>query len=150
MWHQVLLRYLAFTVVAHLVWETAQLPLYAIWTTGSWAILVFAVVHCTGGDVVIALTSLLLASVLVGRKTWPADNHGQVIIAATTIGVGYTVYSEWVNTVVRASWWYAEAMPRLPRLGTGLSPVAQRMILPPLGLWWSRRSVLRSRSRTEL
>jgi hypothetical protein len=74
------------------------------------------------------------------------ENRALVALTATVIGIGYTIYSEWLNTVVRESWSYAAAMPRLPVLGTGLTPVAQWLVLPPLGLWWSHRAV---RGRTE-
>lgn len=139
MWRRVLIRYLGFIAVANLVWEVAQLPLYTIFQTGRPGALAFAVVHCTAGDVLIALAALALALALVGRDTWPADAYVQVAAAATVIGVGYTVYSEWLNTGVRQSWAYAPAMPTLPLLGTGLAPVAQWLVLPLLGFWWARR-----------
>jgi hypothetical protein len=141
MWHHVLVRYLIFTVLAHLLWEAAQLPLYGIWADGSRAWQAFAVIHCTGGDVFIALASLALALILVGRGGWPEEDRVRVIVAASVIGAGYTIYSEWLNTTVWESWSYAPSMPRLPVLGTGLSPLAQWIILPPLGLWWSHRAV---------
>jgi len=150
MWRRTLMRYFAFVAIANLVWETAQLPLYTSWRTGSIGALAFAVLHCTAGDILIALAALTLALALVGRETWPKDTYAQVTAIATVIGVGYTIYSEWLNTVVRQSWGYMAAMPTLPLVGTGLSPLAQWLILPPLGLWWSRRSALQNRSRTKL
>jgi hypothetical protein len=53
------------------------------------------------------------------------------------VAVGYTVYSEYMNTVVRQSWAYTEWMPRLPWLGTGLAPLAQWFVIPPLALLWA-------------
>jgi hypothetical protein len=38
-----------------LLWEAAHLPLYAIWTDGTIREKAFAVLHCTMGDVLIAL-----------------------------------------------------------------------------------------------
>lgn len=58
--------YIGFSVIGHLVWEIAQLPLYSLWHTASRAELAFAVLHCTGGDL------LLAASVLVA-SLWSAD-----------------------------------------------------------------------------
>lgn len=145
MWHRILIRYLLFVTGANLVWEVAHLPLYTIWTTGSLGELTSAVVHCTGGDVMIALASLTLALIVSGRKTWPAETYVRVAAVATMIGLGYTIYSEWLNTEIRQSWAYAEAMPRLPLLGTGLSSVAQWIFLPPLGFWWARRRPLHTR-----
>jgi hypothetical protein len=138
-WRRVVIRYLSFIGVANLAWETAQLPLYTIWQTGSPGELAFAVVHCTAGDVLIAAAALMLAMALVGRDTWPTEAYVQVAVVATTIGVGYTLYSEWLNTAVRQSWAYAPAMPTLPLIRTGLVPVVQWLVLPPLGFWVVRR-----------
>lgn len=140
-WRRVLVRYLCFIAVANLAWETVQLPLYTIWQTGSPGELTFAVVHCTAGDVLIALAALTLALALVGRDTWPTETYVRVAAIATALGVGYTLYSEWLNTEVRQSWAYAPAMPTLPLLRTGLAPVAQWLVLPPLGFWWVRRAL---------
>jgi hypothetical protein len=57
-----------------------------------------------------------------------------VIVLTTLLGVGYTVASEWLNVVVRQTWAYTQAMPRLPPFGTGLSPVLQWLLLPGLTL----------------
>jgi len=42
------------------------------------------------------------------------------------------VFSEWLNTAVRASWAYAPSMPIVPLLGVGLAPFLQWLLLPPL------------------
>jgi hypothetical protein len=56
------------------------------------------------------------------------------------IGLGYTVFSEWLNTVVRDGWTYAAAMPtvRIGGLEVGLSPLAQWLVVPPLALLFAR------------
>jgi hypothetical protein len=139
-WRRVFVRYLGFIAAANLAWEIVQLPLYRIWQTGSTGEIAFAVAHCTGGDVLIALAAVTLALAGVGRDTWPAETYVRVAAVATVIGLGYTTYSEWLNTEVRQSWAYASSMPTLPLLGTGLAPLAQWLILPPLGFWLVRRS----------
>lgn len=48
------------------------------------------------------------------------------------IAVGYTVYSEWMNTTVRKTWQYSNLMPTLPLLGTGVSPFTQWLIVPSI------------------
>jgi hypothetical protein len=64
---------------------------------------------------------------------------------ATGFGLGYTIFSEWLNIVVRKSWAYSDLMPVIPVIDAGLSPVAQWIVLPLAGFWWARRP-LRSRS----
>ncbi len=53
--------------------------------------------------------------------------------------VGYTVFSEWLNVRVRRSWAYAELMPVLPVVGTGLSPLLQRIVIAGLALVLARK-----------
>ncbi len=57
-WLAALRSYLASTFALNLVWETAQLPLYTIWNEGTAGSRAFAVLHCTVGDVLIALAVL--------------------------------------------------------------------------------------------
>jgi hypothetical protein len=54
-------------------------------------------------------------------------------------GFAYTVLNEWLNKQVRASWTYSELMPTLPGTGTGVSPLAQWIMIPLAAFWWARR-----------
>lgn len=141
-WRIVLRRYLIFAAAANLVWETAHLPLYTIWASGSVRELAFAVAHCGGGDVLLAMSSLVSALLLVGAG-WPASAvaHNRVAALTVTLAVAATVIIEWLNVVVRQSWAYSDLMPVLPVIGTGLSPVAQWVVIPLVGLWWARLAV---------
>ncbi len=131
--------YLALTAALSLIWETLQLPLYTIWRTGTAREIAFAVVHCTAGDLMIATLSLVGALLFVGNKNWPDEQTRQVFVATIIIGLGYTIYSEWLNTVVRQSWAYSELMPQLPGLGTGLSPLLQWIVVPSVALYFARQ-----------
>ena len=127
-------RYLSVLLVANLVWEIAQLPLYRLWTDGTRAEIVFAILHCTGGDAMIAAVALGIALLLARARGWPAQGWRPVALTATSIGVAYTIFSEWLNVDVRGAWAYSAAMPRLPPLGTGLAPFLQWLLLPPLAM----------------
>lgn len=133
-WLGALRRYLAWSAVLHLTWEIAQLPLYTLWRTGTWREIVLAILHCTAGDLMIATLALVASLVLVGAADWPRGAAVRVTLMMLLIGIGYTIYSEWLNTVVRQSWTYAPAMPRLPPFGTGLSPLLQWVVVPLLAL----------------
>jgi hypothetical protein len=139
-WLAAFRRYLAAGAVGHLVWESAQLPLYTLWTTASPGEMAWAVVHCTAGDLGIAAAALALALVACGRSRWPAERFGAVAAVAVTAGIAYTIYSEWLNTVARQSWAYAEAMPVVPPWGTGLTPLLQWIAIPAFCFWAARRS----------
>lgn len=136
---QLVVRYLALLIAANFAWEVAQLPLYTLWTEGSPAEIAWAVLHCTAGDGVIGATALALALVLTRARDWPLSGFGQVAAIATLLGVAVTVALEWLNVEVRGNWAYAAAMPRLPPLGTGLLPVLQWLLLPPVCLFAARR-----------
>ncbi|PPD29751.1 MAG: hypothetical protein CTY20_05425 [Hyphomicrobium sp.] len=147
-WPRALRWYLGASFMAHLVWEVLQLPLYTLWTTGTPREQSFAVVHCTTGDVMIAGLSLLAVLSVLGRPKWPAADGRPVWLATLLLGVGYTIYSEWLNVSVRGSWSYSDLMPTLPPLGTGLAPLLQWIIVPTLVLWiatgrrpWTERDV---------
>lgn len=133
-WATALRRYLLASVVLHLAWEIAQLPLYTIWAAplpsqG------FAVLHCTLGDLMIAGLSLLAALSLIATPDWPRSGSWKVWGLLLVIAVGYTIYSEWMNVNVRGNWAYAPAMPTLPLIGTGLSPLLQWLVVPTITLW---------------
>ena len=140
-WLRSLRRYYAFSVPAHLAWEFAHMPLYTIWEEGSAAEIAFAALHCTGGDLLIATSALMIALLLVGGN-WPVSKTARrkVLIIAVTIGTGYTVFSEWLNIVIRQAWAYSDRMPVIPVIDTGLSPLAQWLVIPVIGLWWATRS----------
>ena len=127
--------YLFGSAILHVSWESLQLPLYTIWRTGTPREIAFAVVHCTAGDVLLAAFWLFAAVVVLGDREWPAEHFARVAVAAIAIGVGYTIYSEWLNVVIRKSWAYTELMPTLPVLGTGLSPVLQWLVIPSIALY---------------
>jgi hypothetical protein len=132
-WLVALRIYIATTVTADVIWEVVQLPLYTIWNTSTRQEIAFAVLHCTMGDLMIATLSLLTALLLMGDRAWPRERFIPVLIATVIIGLSYTVYSEWLNTVVRQTWAYSNLMPKLPPFGTGLSPFLQWIIIPSLG-----------------
>ena len=129
----------------NLVWEIAQLPLYTIWNEGSAGYKAFAVLHCTAGDVLIGLVSLALALVITRAGPVASWNWAAIARLLVTIGVAYTVFSEWNNTVFRPAWAYSELMPviRLGGVSFGLSPLVQWLLLPPVALWAMQRSVAR-------
>jgi hypothetical protein len=137
-WLTSLRRFMAVIVPGNLIWETAQLPLYTIWRKGNGSEISFAVLHCTAGDVLIAGASLFGALLLLGSARWPNDRYLAVAMLTIIAGIAYTVLSEWLNTQVRAGWTYSELMPTLPVTGTGLSPLAQWIVIPIAAFSWAR------------
>jgi hypothetical protein len=131
-WLGALRVYLCVIAIGHLVWESLQLPLYTIWETGTLREQAFAVAHCTLGDVLIALSTLTLALLLAGDDAWPDRRFWSVAALALVFGVTYTIFSEWLNVVVRASWAYSGRMPVIAMFGfrLGVSPLLQWIMVP--------------------
>jgi hypothetical protein len=132
--------YLVTIAVGNLVWEFAHLPLYTIWKTGRSGEIIFAALHCTGGDMLIGTASLVLALVL-GAGGWPNARPAylRVVIFTGGFGLAYTVFSEWLNVVVRRSWAYSDLMPIVPGTRVALSPLLQWVVLPVVAFWLARR-----------
>jgi len=132
-------RFFLASALGNLVWEFAQLPLYTIWHEGSAREIVFAAIHCTGGDILISGAALLAALMILGNSRWPHARFRSVASAAIIGGLAYTIFSEWLNTEIRGSWAYSEWMPTLPLIGAGISPFAQWIVVPILAFWCARR-----------
>lgn len=146
-WPRALRVYLGTIALGNLAWEAAHLPLYTIWQNGTPGEKAFAVVHCTGGDLLIALASLALALVLAQQPAWPVRAHRRVAALTIGFGVAYTIYSEWLNIVIRKSWAYSDLMPMVPVIDTGLSPLLQWVVVPMLALRFARRAAKASESK---
>lgn len=115
------------------------MPLYTIWTNGTSSEIVFAAVHCTGGDILIALSSLMVALLAVGNGAWPAERFRTVALLTVGLGITYTTFSEWLNIVIRAAWAYSDLMPVLSILGfhVGMSPLLQWIVVPVAAFAWA-------------
>lgn len=135
-----LLIYLGSSAIGHFVWEVLQLPLYTIWAE-PFRDKAFAVLHCTAGDLLIALCTLVAASFAAANPAWPQGHFWRVAALTTALGVGYTIFSEWLNVTVRASWAYSEWMPLVSAFGLqiGLSPLLQWALIPAAAFTLTRR-----------
>lgn len=138
-WLSALRHYGGVTAAGHLAWEAAHVPLYGIWRDGTASDIGFAVVHCSSGDLLIGMCSLVAALMVAGLPNWPAERFRVVAALTIAFGLAYTVYSEWLNVSVRGSWSYSPQMPTLPPLETGLSPILQWFVVPTLALAAARR-----------
>jgi len=126
-------RAIGLATIGHFLWEAAQLPLYTLWRTGTRREIAFALIHCTGGDILITSVTLAAAAALARAFGWRAFGR-RMVFTAIALGAAYTVFSEWLNVEIRRSWSYAASMPVVPFLGTGLTPLLQWLIVPGLAL----------------
>jgi hypothetical protein len=138
------LLYLSLAAAGHLLWEATQLPLYTISRDGTRRDIAVALFHCTAGDALITAVALMLAILAARFLRWPIFG-GRMVLAAVLLGLGYTVFSEWLNVRIRQSWSYTEAMPLLPPLATGLAPFLQWLAVPGLAFAITASRCLRGR-----
>jgi len=123
---------------ANLAWEFAQLPLYTLYEDPDTGRIVRYVLHCTAGDVLIALAAYALTALALGNWSWPLRNPLRGIVLATTLGLAYTAASEWYNVYLAPAWAYSERMPLV--FGIGLAPLLQWLLIPPLVFLIVRRA----------
>jgi hypothetical protein len=69
-----------------------------------------------------------------------APTRGRVA-GFVAVGLLITIVMERLATGLFARWAYADAMPVVPLLEVGLSPLLQWIVLPPLIVWFVRRQL---------
>ncbi len=120
----------ALAFVLNLTWEMAHARLYTIWAASDGMSFAWALLHCSLGDVVIALAIFALAGVVLWRADWPASRPWIGGLIAVIGAVAFTAWSEWYNVYRAGNWGYTANMPLI--FGIGLSPLLQWLILPPM------------------
>jgi hypothetical protein len=121
----------------NLAWEAAQLPFYSFAPTAGPLEIAWAVIHCTVGDVGVALGSFGAAALATRHLEWPVRRPWLGLAVALVVGLVWTIQSEWQNVYVRGAWAYAPSMPTVS--GVGVLPILQWLLLPPVGLVMVRR-----------
>jgi hypothetical protein len=128
---------LGFILVTNLIWESAQLPLYTLWSTGTPLEIAWAVVYCTAGDVLIAAGALVIGWLVAGLPSLAHAVPARLVLTTILAGMAFTALSEWRSTQVTHAWTYAAAMPLVLATPIGLAPILQWLFLPALALWKS-------------
>lgn len=130
-----------FAFLLNFVWEFWQAPLYrGMRAAPHWA----GVETCTIatlGDVLIALLAFWFIAAIVHSRGWVLEPSVSTVLGFTATGIAVTVGAEWLFTDALDRWAYSASMPRIPVLGTGLAPVLQWLVLPPLVVWFVRRQL---------
>ena len=116
--------------VLNLAWEIAHVRLYTIWAAADGMTIAWSLLHCTVGDVLIALAMFALAGIALRRADWPASRPWTGGIIVVIGAMAFTTWSEWYNVYRAGTWGYTASMPMI--FGIGLSPLLQWLILPPV------------------
>ena len=117
------------------LWEIAQFPLYTVWHEGDWSYILYGLVHCTLGDLLIMLSAFWLVSILNRSRHWIFSPSLPNIVLFTISGLAYTIFSEILNTRIKGTWGYTELMPIVPVIEIGGMPFLQWLMIPPVLIW---------------
>lgn len=134
-----------FAFLLNYPWEFLQVPFFrAMPEMPHWEAVVFCT-RATVGDVLIALAAYWGIAALRRDRLWVLRPTFGAVTGFVAGGVLITLGLEWHATEIDDRWQYASMMPTLPLLGTGMLPVLQWIILPPLMVWFARRQILGQR-----
>lgn len=136
------LPFALFALLLHFPWEILQAPLWVGMANLAHAEGVRVCTIAALGDVVIAVAAYWSGALAARSRLWLLAPPRAALIAYLLIGLVLTIAYEFVATGPLAFWEYAPSQPRLPILGTGLAPVLQWLLLPPLTLWLARTYLL--------
>lgn len=130
-----------FAFLLHFVWEMWQVPFWQDMPTAPHWDAVKICTFATLGDVLLALVAFWIAAAFAGSRSWVLRPRNSEIFIFVAAGLIITIALEWVLTEVLHRWSYAPEMPTLPVLGTGVLPLLQWLILPPVLLWFVHRQL---------
>lgn len=130
-----------FGLLLNYPWEMLQAPFFAgVPEMGHWD----AVRKCswtTLGDAGLLVGAFWVAAAVQRTRAWMARPRPLAVAAFLAAGLLATIALEWLATNAWDRWQYAARMPTLPGLGTGLVPLLQWLVLPPLLIWIVRRQL---------
>ena len=120
-----------------LVWENAHAPLYTSYVSFGQHFPISLV--ATYGDVLATLVLALSIGMYKHNLNWFAKWHGLDGILLSGLGFILAATFEIVALTTHL-WAYTPAMPHLPYLHVGLSPVLQFMLLIPLSFYLTSKT----------
>ncbi|MBC7999720.1 MAG: hypothetical protein IAF58_17335 [Leptolyngbya sp.] len=130
-----------FSFLLSFVWEIQQMPFYQVSNEFSCFDRTRNCTLATVGDVGISLTAFWVVAALVKSRQWVQRPSRKQVGIFTLVGVVITVVFEALATGPLDRWTYAESMPTIPFLGTGLVPLAMWFLVPPLTVWFVKRQL---------
>lgn len=96
----------------------------------------------TFADAGISVTAFVTVAAIAKSRRWIFQPNWWQVGIFILIGIIITIITDVIATKVLNLWQYGEAMPTLPVLGTGLLPLLQWLIIPPLIIWFVKRQLL--------
>ena len=127
-----------FALLLNFPWEILQAPLFEGMAGAPHSTVISACLRATVGDMVILLTAHAGVALITRRRLWLSKPSGGEVAGFMAIGVGITAAIEWLSARGHwvQSWVYAAAMPVIPVVDLGLSPLLQWVVIPPVAIWF--------------
>ena len=129
-----------FAFLLNFVWEMWQIPFYEHMPAEPHLLAVWQCTRATFGDVVIMLVAFCAVAATARSRRWVLQPRWYQVTGFVMTGVLITLGMEEISLWLDR-WAYADVMPTLPVLGTGLLPLTQWLVLPPLVVWFVRRQL---------
>ena len=132
-----------FALLLNFPWEILQATLFVGMADGLFIDAIKGCAQGTVGDAVIMLLSYWTVSGIARSKDWIFTPSRKQLSLFVAIGVLITATIEWLAThgYWVQSWKYSPAMPVVPGIGIGISPLLQWIVLPLVAVWFVRRQV---------
>lgn len=133
---------LLFSFLLNFVWEMWQVPFFRDIGSGPHWKGVQVCSQAAFGDVGIALFAFWIVALFSGSRLWLLSPSLARVAGFLGMGLLVTVAFEALAIGPLDRWRYGDAMPTLPWLGTGVLPILQWLLLPPLVLWLARGQLI--------
>lgn len=130
-----------FSFLLNFVWELQQMPFFKLSLELSCLGVIRNCTLATVGDIGISMTAFWAVAALSKSRQWFHQPSHRQTGSFILVGVVITVIFEIFSTGPLNLWEYADFMPTLPFLGTGLLPLLQWILIPPLILWFVKRQL---------
>ena len=132
-----------FALLLNFAWEVLQAPLFVGMADARFTDVIKGCAQATVGDMVILLIGHAGIALLARDRGWVLTPSRRQLAGFVAIGVSITAVIEWLATHGRwvSSWTYAPAMPVVPGIGLGLTPLLQWVVLPLLVVWFVQRQL---------
>lgn len=127
--------------VLHGIWEMSQMAAYKDLARRPLLETIARCTPATFGDVVLTLWIYALGALAAHSLDWGLHPRWNVYVTVALLGA---IHAIWIEQAALAAgrWSYTDTMPIIPRLGVGLWPLLQLMVITPLVVWLSSRCAI--------
>ena len=121
-----------FGFLLNFIWEIWQVPLFQSMDNLTHFEATIGCTRAAVGDVVILLVAFWIIVLTARSRSWIIQPTTIQVTGFIAIGIVITVVVEAISIHVLNRWQYAAAMPTLPILGAGITPILQWLMIPPI------------------